>query len=124
MIPVAAGLCRELSSLLSGGIHLRSKLMLSVVLALASMAYAKQPKIYQTGKLVKRTTYHIRPRDEKHPALLPVGEQAQFRLERDKMLLRAGSGDDKEHEYTVVSMTPRSDASAADSTPAQANHLQ
>ena len=32
--------------------------------------------------------YHIRPRDEKHPALLPVGEKAQFRLDKDKMLFR------------------------------------
>jgi hypothetical protein len=32
--------------------------------------------VLQTDKMV----YRIRPRDEKHPALLPVGEQAQFRL--------------------------------------------
>jgi hypothetical protein len=54
-----------------------------------------------------RVIYHIRPRDEKHPALLPVGERAQFRLEKDKMLLRVEDGDNKEREYTVVSMTPR-----------------
>jgi len=51
--------------------------------------------------------YHIRPRDEKHPALLPVGEKAQFRLDKDKMLLRVEDGDNKEREYIVVSMTPR-----------------
>jgi len=51
--------------------------------------------------------YHIRPRDEKHPALLPVGEKAQFRLDKDKMLLRVEDGDNKERQYTVVSMTPR-----------------
>lgn len=55
----------------------------------------------------ERVIYHIRPRDEKHPALLPVGEKAQFRLAKDKMLLRVEDGDDKEREYTVVSMTPR-----------------
>ena len=55
----------------------------------------------------ERVIYHIRPRDEKHPALLPVGEKAQFRLEKDKMLLRVEDGDNKERQYTVVSMTPR-----------------
>jgi len=51
--------------------------------------------------------YHIRPRDEKHPVLLPVGEKAQFRMEKDKMVLRVEDGDNKEREYSVVSMTPR-----------------
>jgi len=55
----------------------------------------------------ERVIYRIRPRDEKHPALLPVGEKAQFRLAKDKMLLRVEDGDNKEREYTVVSMTPR-----------------
>ena len=54
-----------------------------------------------------RVIYHIRPRDEKHPALLPVGEKAQFRMEKDKMILRVEDGDNKEREYTVVSMMPR-----------------
>ena len=51
--------------------------------------------------------YHIRPKDEKHPALLPVGERAQFRLDKDKMKLRVEDMDDKERDYVVVSMTPR-----------------
>ncbi len=55
----------------------------------------------------EQVIYHIRPRDEKHPALLPVGEKAQFRMDKDKMLLRVEDGDDKERPYTVVSMTPR-----------------
>ena len=55
----------------------------------------------------ERVIYHIRPRDEKHPALLPVGEKAQFRMEKDKMILRVEDGDNKEREYSVVSMTPR-----------------
>jgi hypothetical protein len=57
-------------------------------------------------------TYRIRPRDEKHPALLPVGQRAQFRMEKDKMKLRVEDLDDKEREYQVVSMKPRSDASS------------
>src|ERR1700731_2216473 len=131
---------------------MRSKFMLCAVLAVASAAYAKDPKPYQTGKLLQmdsvscgtaekdgksfagemlgtdsgskktqevlcqeyllqaeRVIYRIRPRDEKHPVLLPVGEQAQFRLQKDKMILRVEDLDDKDREYTVVSMTPRDD---------------
>ena len=146
---------------------MRSKFMLCVVLSLASAAYAKDPKAYQTGKVLQmdsvqcgmaekdgksfagemlgtdsgskkthevlcqeyvvqaeRVTYRIRPRDEKHPVLLPVGEQAQFRLQKDKMLLRVEDLDSKEREYIVVSMTPRSDSSAADAGWSRPNHLQ
>ena len=55
-------------------------------------------------------TYRIRPRDEKHPLLLPVGQAVQFRIHRDKMYLRDPEGEQKEHEYTVVSMEMRQDA--------------
>jgi hypothetical protein len=146
---------------------MRSNWIQCVVLALASAAYAKNPKPYQTGKLLQmdsvqcgttekeapsvagemlgtdsaskktrdllcqeyvlqseRVMYRIRPRDEKHPVLLPVGEQAQFRLQKDKMLLRVEDLDSKEREYIVVSMAPRSDSSTADATPARLNHLQ
>ena len=58
-----------------------------------------------------RLIYRIRPRDEKHPSLLPVGESAEFRIHKDKMLLRVPESDGKEREYIVVSMTPRADAS-------------
>jgi hypothetical protein len=141
--------------------------MLCVVLGLASSAVAKDPKPYQTGKLLQmdsvqcgmaekdgksfagemlgtdsgskktqevlcqeyvlqaeRVIYRIRPRDEKHPVLLPVGEQAQFRLQKDKMLLRVEDLDSKEREYIVVSMTPRSESTSADATPSRPNHLQ
>jgi len=145
---------------------MQSKLWICVVL-LISTAYAKEPKAYQTGKLLqmdsvacgtdekdatsvagemlgtdsghKKTqellcqeyvlqaenvVYRIRPRDEKHPALLPVGAYAQFRLEKDKLLLRMESMDNKERQYIVISMTPRSDSSAADATVRPLNHLQ
>jgi hypothetical protein len=71
----------------------------------------------------EKVIYRIRPRDTKHPVLLPVGERAQFRLEKDKMLLRVEDLDSKERDYIVVSMTPRGD-STADSSPARLNHLQ
>ena len=146
---------------------MRSKLILSVVLGLVSAAFAKDPKAYQTGKLLQmdsvqcgtaekdakslagevlgtdsgnkktqevlcqeyvlqaeRVIYRIRPHDEKHPVLLPVGEQAEFRLQKDKMLLRVEDLDNKEREYIVVSMAPRSDSSTADASPVHLNHLQ
>jgi hypothetical protein len=53
--------------------------------------------------------YRIRPRDEKHPVLLPVGQKAQFRIQKDKMLLQVEDGESNEREYSVVSMTPRHD---------------
>jgi hypothetical protein len=68
-----------------------------------------QEYILETDKVI----YRIRPRDEKHPILLPVGEQAQFRIQKDKMLLQVEDGDQKEREYSVVSMTPRQDGSQA-----------
>ena len=63
--------------------------------------------------------YHIRPREEKHPALLPVGEKALFRMKKDFMVLKVPEGDDKEREYDVVTMLPvqASDSSGATRTP-------
>jgi len=62
-------------------------------------------------------TYHIRPKDDKHPEVLPVGSQAQFRLDRDKLLLRVEGMDDKDHQYIVISAMPRTDASSAQAAP-------
>jgi hypothetical protein len=53
-----------------------------------------------------RVMYRIRPRDEKHPVLLPVGEDAEFRINKDKLILRVNELDNKERDYIVVSMTP------------------
>src|SRR5260370_10876704 len=106
---------------------MRPKYFLAIVL-LAALAQAKEPKHFQSGKLLKMQSvkcgtdekngksvagemlgtdsshmkthellcqeyvletdnlvYTIRPKDDKHPALLPVGEKAQFRLDKDKM---------------------------------------
>src|SRR5438876_11559803 len=56
-----------------------------------------------------RVIYRIRPKDDKHPVLLPVGETAEFRIHKDKMILRVPETENKEPEYFVVSMTPRND---------------
>lgn len=58
-------------------------------------------------------TYRIRPKDDKHPALLPIGEAVQFRIHKDKMYLRVPEGDGKEREYSVLSMQLRQDSSNA-----------
>lgn len=58
-----------------------------------------------------RVIYRIRPKDDKHPSLLPIGETAEFRIHKDKLVLRVPEADDKEREYIVVSMTPRADVS-------------
>jgi hypothetical protein len=137
------------------------------ILFLAAFAYAKEPKVYQTGKLVQmdsvacgmdekngksfagemlgtdsgykkthellcqeyvlqaeRVIYRIRPHDEKHAVLLPVGEKAQFCLVKGKMLLRASVLDSKGREYVVISMTPRADSTTAEATTSKLNHLQ
>ena len=74
-----------------------------------------QEYVLQTDHVI----YHIRPREEKHPALLPVGEKAMFRMKKDFMVLKAPEGDNKEREYDVVSMTPvqENNASATGRTP-------
>jgi len=64
----------------------------------------------------ERIVYRIRPKDDKHPALLPIGVTAQFRIPKDKLILRVPEAGGKEREYIVVSMTPRQDKD----TPAQA----
>lgn len=67
-----------------------------------------QEYLMQTDRII----YRIRPKDDKHPVLLPVGEKAQFRMDKDKMKLRVEDLDDKERDYIVVSMTPRGQQSA------------
>ena len=64
-----------------------------------------QEYILQTDRLI----YRIRPKSDKHPALLPIGETAQFRLRKGELLLRLPEANVKERQYIVVSMTPRSD---------------
>jgi hypothetical protein len=65
-----------------------------------------------------RVIYRIRPKEEKHPVLLPVGEKAQFRMKKDRMVLRVPEGDDKEREYTVVSVrqAPEADGRVAENS--------
>lgn len=60
-----------------------------------------------------RVTYRIRPTDEKHPELLPVGRNAEFRLHKDKLILLIN---EKERSYHVISMTPKNETQTASSS--------
>jgi len=50
--------------------------------------------------------YHIRPADKKHAVLLPVGEEGEFKIKKNRMYLKIPDGDKKKRAYEVVSMKP------------------
>ena len=50
--------------------------------------------------------YHVRPLDKKHPVLLPIGQEGEFRVKKDKFDMRVVDGDGKMRHYQVVSMKP------------------
>jgi hypothetical protein len=50
--------------------------------------------------------YHIRPTDGKHPVILPIGQEAEFKIKKDVLLLKVPDGDRKTREYHVVAMKP------------------
>lgn len=50
--------------------------------------------------------YHVRPLDHKHPVLLPVGQEGEFKVAKDKMDMRIPDGDRKMRHYQVVAMKP------------------
>jgi len=53
--------------------------------------------------------FRIRQKDQKHPVLLPIGEVAQFRIGKQKLMVRVPEMSDKERAYIVVSFSPRED---------------
>ena len=75
-----------------------------------------QEYVLQTDRVI----YRIRPKDDKHAVLLPIGETAAFRIHKDKLLLRLVESGDKEREYVVVSMSPRTAAAQDKPVSAQA----
>jgi hypothetical protein len=50
--------------------------------------------------------YHVRPLDHKHPVLLPVGKEGEFKLTKDKLDMRIPDGDRTMRHYQVVAMKP------------------
>jgi hypothetical protein len=63
--------------------------------------------------------YRIRSRDRKHPVLLPIGEQAQFHLHRDRMLLQVEDFDSKAYEFTVLAIVPENHGERSRQQPAE-----
>jgi hypothetical protein len=58
--------------------------------------------------------YHIRPIDVKHAALLPVGHEAEYKIKKNRLFLKAeegDKGDKKTRVYQVVAMQPTSPTS-------------
>jgi len=68
--------------------------------------------------------FHLRPKDTKRPALLPVGKEVAYRIEEDRFFLRTGTDGKKEREYLVVSMEPHGQPDSTVQTAMKINHLQ
>jgi hypothetical protein len=54
--------------------------------------------------------YEIRPIDLKHATILPIGQEGQFKIQKNEMLLTMN--DRKARSYEVVSMNPANPDSA------------
>jgi hypothetical protein len=50
--------------------------------------------------------YHVRPMDNKHPVVLPVGQEVEYKIKGDRMMVKVPDGDKKTHSYKVVAMNP------------------
>jgi hypothetical protein len=50
--------------------------------------------------------YHVRPMDNKHPVVLPVGQEVEYKIKGDRMLVKVPDGDRKTRSYKVVAMNP------------------
>jgi len=50
--------------------------------------------------------YHIRPIDIKHAVLLPVGQEIEFKIKKNRMFVKALDGDRKARSYSIVAMKP------------------
>ncbi len=68
--------------------------------------------------------FHLRAKDAKHPVLLPVGKDVDYRIEEDRFYLHLTGNDKKEHEYLVLSMEAREKAATVVQTAMKVNHLQ
>ena len=60
--------------------------------------------------------YHVRPTDHKHPVILPVGKEGEFKISKDVMEIRIPDGDHKKRRYQVVAMKPIDHSEAPEET--------
>lgn len=70
----------------------------------------------QYDLLTDQMEYHIRPMDLKHPVILPVGQEVEIKIKKDRMLVRVPSGDKKMRAYEVVAMTPANSATTTENS--------
>jgi len=76
----------------------------------------KHPPVLLCQEYILRSdhmVFRIRQKDAKHPLMLPIGEVAQFRIGKQKLMVRVPEMSNKEHAYIVVSFTPREDSNSA-----------
>jgi len=52
------------------------------------------------------TDYRVRPRDMKHPVILPIGHEVVFKLKKDRMMVKVPDRDQKMRSYEVVGIEP------------------
>src|SRR5579872_6081112 len=116
---------------------MRKTRLIAAVLTLASMTYAKSPKAYRTGQILQMNSvpcsatrsnksqllcreytlqsenvvYTIRPRDQKRGPSITIGDHAQFRLNRNMIVLRSEISKSKEHPFVVISVAPAAETS-------------
>lgn len=57
--------------------------------------------------------YHIQPTDKKHPVVLLIGQEAEYKLKNDKMYLKLPEGDQQTRTYLVVAMQPNNQDTSA-----------
>jgi hypothetical protein len=61
--------------------------------------------------------YQIRPIDLKHATILPIGQEGEFKIKKNEMILTMTEGSDKKpRSYEVVSMDPANPDSAKSSS--------
>ena len=59
----------------------------------------------------------IRPLDLKHATILPIGQEGEFKIKKNEMILTMTGGSDKKaRSYEVVSMDPANPDSAKSSS--------
>jgi hypothetical protein len=68
--------------------------------------------------------YHVRPLDHKHPRILPVGQEAEFKINKDVIEMRVVDGDHTKRRYQVVAMKPIDHAAATDTDATGAKYTQ
>lgn len=59
--------------------------------------------------------YHVRPTDHKHPRLLPIGQEGEFKISKDVIEMSIPDGDHKKRRYQVVAMKPLDHTDTAES---------